>query len=69
MRTHELIAKLLEQRERDYAWLSRATGIQYKKLLRIAKHGTQRLSFMDAAVIADALDIELTDLIPEKVAA
>lgn len=66
MRTPELIAKLLEEQERTYAWLARATGIEYKKLLRVAKHGTQTLSFLDGATIAIALGTDISALIPEK---
>jgi hypothetical protein len=69
MGIHERIAALLDEQERDYAWLSRATGIRYKKLLRTAKHGTQPVSLFDAAVIADALAVDLPELLPTKAAA
>ena len=64
---HPVETRLAEQ-ERTYKWLSRQTGIPYKRLLRVAKAGTQRISLEDAAAIADALDLDITVLRIENAA-
>ena len=48
---------------RDYAWLSKTTGIRYKKILRVVKHEESPLMLNDAIVIAGALGVELPELI------
>jgi len=63
------IAALLRTRKLTWTWLSEATGIEYKRLLRVAKHRTQKLSLYDAALIADALQVDITVLVSEKEAA
>ena len=63
------ITALLRTRKLTWTWLSEATGIEYKRLLRVAKNRTQELSLYDAALIADALHVDITILIPEKKAA
>lgn len=55
----ERINRLLEQQERGYKWLHRQTGISYGRILRVLKHRRQPLTFEDAAVIADALGVDL----------
>lgn len=61
----KVVATLLDKDDRTYMWLSRQTGIPYKKLLRQAKHGSQPLSLYNAALIADALSVEVPALISE----
>lgn len=48
---------------RTYLWLSRATGIPYKRLLSEIKHERSRLSLETALAVSEALDIELPELI------
>jgi hypothetical protein len=49
------IRQTLDQLERDYAWLSRRTGINYKTLLAQVKHEKSPLSLENAILIAKAL--------------
>lgn len=67
MRTQAEVAaridELRQDKERSWAWLSRETGIEYKRLLRQAKNCVVPLSVEHAALIADALDSDLIDLI------
>ncbi len=61
----EVIEKLLRDRDRSFAWLARETGVPYKRLLREVKHQTTPLSFYHAALIADALDVNIAVLTTE----
>lgn len=57
------IRNLMDEEDRSYAWLSRATGIGYKELLRQVKHGDRPLSLRNAFLIADALGVNVSDLV------
>lgn len=58
-----VIATLLEQNERDCAWLARKAGINYKRVLRQIKHRKTAISLLDAARYAEALGVELPVLL------
>lgn len=58
----EMVARILKQRGMSHAALSRATGIRYTDILREVKNRTRPLSFYNAAIIADVLDVDLTVL-------
>ena len=58
----EAVATLLKARGMSHAALARETGIRYADILREVKHRTRPLSFYNAAVIADALGVDLTIL-------
>lgn len=62
----EAIKGLLKRKDRSYAWLSRESGIEYKRLLREAKHGTSELSLVNGAVIAEVLGVDLPVLLSGK---
>ena len=62
----EAISDLLKRKQRTYAWLSRESGIEYKRLLREAKHGTSPLSLLNAAVIAETLEVDVPVLLTGK---
>lgn len=55
----EVIADLLASRKWNYSDLHRETGINYKRLLREAKTGTQPLRLYDLDLIANALGVNL----------
>ena len=57
------ITRLIEQQERSIAWLSRVTGIPYKRLLAELKHKTKPMSLDTALAAADALGEELPALV------
>lgn len=67
MRTQATVADridaLLTEKNRTWKWLSRETGIEYKRLLRQAKNCVVPLSLEHAALIADALEVDLASLI------
>ena len=60
----ELVVKhfrrTLVEQERDYAWLSRVTGISYKRLLAEVKNGTSPMRLETAIAVADALGADLS---------
>ena len=60
-----VIARLLRARHWSYQALADETGIPYKRLLRIAKAGTQAMSLWEATLIADVLDVTPNGLITE----
>lgn len=57
------ITRLIEQQERSVAWLSRVTGIPYKRLLAELKHKTKPMSLDTALAAAAALGEELPALV------
>lgn len=61
---HEQIPMLLKLRGWTYTDLHRVTGINYETLLRQAKRGTSKLNTVNATLIADALGVEVPDLMP-----
>ncbi len=57
------ITRLMEQQERSVAWLSRNTGIPYKRLLAEVKNQTRPMSLETALQCADALGADLPALV------
>lgn len=57
------IAALMVEQERTVAWLSRATGIPYKRLLAEVKHRTKPMSLDTAIRAAGALGSNLPELV------
>lgn len=57
------ITRLMEQQERSIAWLSRSTGIPYKRLLSEVKHQTKPMSLDTALAAAAALGADLPALV------
>lgn len=57
------ISRLMEQQERSIAWLSRSTGIPYKRLLAEVKNKTRPMSLDTAIAAATALGAQLPDLV------
>lgn len=57
------ITRLMEQQERSVAWLSRVTGIPYKRLLAEVKHQTKPVSLDTALAAAAALGADLPALV------
>lgn len=59
------ITRLIEQQDRSIAWLSRTTGIPYKRLLAEVKNQTRPMSLDTALRAAEALGSELPALMAE----
>jgi len=57
------ITRLMEQQERSIAWLSRSTGIPYKRLLAEVKNQTRPMSLDTALAAAAALGADLPALV------
>lgn len=57
------INRLREQQGRSFAWLSRTTGIPYKRLLAEVKHKTRPVSLDTALQSAAALGTDLPNLV------
>ncbi|MEA1264208.1 hypothetical protein MicroSTF_14285 [Microbacterium sp. STF-2] len=57
------ITRLMEQQERSFAWLSRTTGIPYKRLLAEVKNQTTPMKLDTALAAAAALGAELPALV------
>lgn len=57
------ITGLMEEQDRSVAWLSRATGIPYKRLLAEIKHQKRPVSLDTALLAADALGSNLPELV------
>lgn len=59
----EVIRTALAEQKRDYLWLSRETQIPYKRVLNAIKHEKREISFTDAILAADALGMQVPDLV------
>lgn len=59
----ETVPALLADSEHTWKWLSEQTGIDEETLRAEAQTGTQCLNLEDAAVIADALGVDVPVLI------
>jgi hypothetical protein len=57
------ITRLMEKQERSIAWLSRSTGIPYKRLLAEVKNKTRPMSLDTALAAAAALGADLPALV------
>lgn len=57
------ITRLMEKQERSVAWLSRSTGIPYKRLLAEVKNQTRPMSLDTALAAAAALGADLPALV------
>lgn len=57
------ITSLMEEQERSVAWLSRATGIPYKRLLAEVKNQTRPMSLDTALLSAAALGSDLPAIV------
>ena len=57
------IAKALADRGATYAWLARISGFPYKRVLAEIKHQTRPLSLEVTVATAEALDLELPELL------
>ena len=58
------VAELLKENDRDCAWLSRTTGIPYKRVLAEVKHERAPMLAVNAVLYADTLGVEVPDLMP-----
>jgi hypothetical protein len=58
------VEALLSEKERKHAWLSRASGVPYKRVLAEVKHRRVPMLATNAALYADALGVEVEDLFP-----
>lgn len=56
----------LERQERSYAWLSRGSGVPYKRLLSELKYQTRPLSLETAISAGRALGVTLPDLVAPR---
>ncbi|WP_187250422.1 hypothetical protein [Microbacterium sp. 4-7] len=57
------ITRLMEQQERTWLWLSRTTGIPYKRILAEVKNKTTPMKLDTALAAAEALGAELPTLV------
>lgn len=57
------INRLIQEQDRSIAWLSRTTGIPYKRLLAEVHHRTRPMSLDTALKSAAALGADLPSLI------
>lgn len=57
------ITRLMEKQDRSFAWLSRTTGIPYKRVLAEVKNKTRPISLETALQSAEALSADLTELV------
>ncbi|GAA1323814.1 hypothetical protein GCM10020360_25880 [Nonlabens tegetincola] len=57
------IRNMISTNGRTYAWLSRQTGVPYKRLLAEVKNGTRPISLETALAATEALDAGLPDLL------
>lgn len=64
----EVILDRLAELQRSIAWLSRQTGINYKRLLRELRHSPASLSMYTALLCVRVLDLDMTDLVGEVAA-
>lgn len=66
------ICTALDKQERTFTWLSRKSGVPYKRLLAELKHKSRPLSLDTALSAGKAVGIDLPDLVearqPEAVA-
>lgn len=66
------ICDALDEQERDFMWLSRKSGVPYKRILAEVKHRRRPLTLETALAAGGAVGIELPDLVdasvPEAVA-
>ena len=58
------VEALLLEKERKHAWLSRASRVPYKRVLAEVKHRRAPMLAENAARYADALGVEVEDLMP-----
>ena len=63
------VTRLLKETDRSVSWLARKTGIPYNTLRNQLTRNPRTLSIAHAIVIADALEVPLSELAPEAVAA
>lgn len=54
---------LIKSKDRTYTWLSRQTGIPYKRILAEVKHESRPLSLETAVELVAALEAELPQII------
>lgn len=59
----ELIRQALKSDDRDYAWLSRRSGVKYKQVLAEIKHEQRALPLDNAIRYAEALGLTVADLV------
>lgn len=59
------LRNMITTQDRTYKWLSRQTGIPYKRILAEVKHGARPISLETAVASASALGAELPDLLEE----
>lgn len=57
------IRTMITNKDRTYAWLSRAAGVPYKRILAEVKNGSRPLSLETAIDISRALEVELPDIL------
>lgn len=57
------ITRLMDKQDRSFAWLSRTTGIPYKRVLAEVKNQTRPISLETALQSAEALNANLTELV------
>lgn len=62
----EAIRTALAGEERSYTWLSRATGIRYKRLLSEIKHARRPLTLETAIAVANVLQIDLVGVLETR---
>lgn len=57
------IRNMINTKDRSYAWLSRQTGIPYKRLLAEVKSGKRPLSLETAIAASEAFDADLPEVL------
>ena len=58
-----MINRLMEEQDRSVAWLSRTTGVPYKRLLVEVKHKTRPIALETSIRCAHALGSDLPSLL------
>lgn len=57
------ICTALDEQERTFTWLSRKSGVPYRRLLAELKHKSRPLSLETALSVGRAIGIDLPDLV------
>lgn len=56
----------IKQQDRTYAWLSRNTGIPYKRILAEIKNGDRPISLETAIASTEALGVRLPEIVEKS---
>lgn len=58
----ENLGHMLEAQDRNYAWLSRETGIPYKRILAEVKHMRRPITLETTVKVAEVLGADLSEV-------